>query len=436
MRRFVSHSLCFLLLAGGYVALAQSRQPAGMLVLRAARLLDVRAGAVVHDAVVIVEGNKIKAAGSNLPMPHGARVVDLGDVTLLPGLIDCHTHLLLAFDGDKSDEDSGIATITQMSTAKRALLGAANAREMLDAGFTTVRDLGNSGNGGDLALRDAINAGWVPGPRMLVSTRALAPVGGQAPRVVPEAQGLINQEYAVITGTNEARRAVRQAAYDGADWIKVIVDGSANTLSLEEMSAIVDEAHTAGLRVAAHATSDAALRIAATAGVDSIEHAYEVSDATLALMSAKKIFLVPTDGPVGSYLESANMTAEQRAQAEERMKPFVAGNQDRLRRAIKAGVRIAAGSDVYYRRSTKTRGQASLRMLEAYAADGMPPIDVVRAATLNAADLLRLPTGSIEAGLTADIIAVRGDPLKDVSSLKEATFVMKGGRIEKEILGH
>jgi len=429
MQKSARRCLCLLIILCGEFVFSQVEPPKGPLVLKAARLVDVRAGAIVVSAVVVIENGKVSASGSNLAIPKGARVVELGDLTLMPGLIDCHTHLLLAFDGGKSDEENSLLTTLQMSTAKRALMGAADAREMLEAGFTTVRDLGNSGYEGDLALRDAINAGWVQGPRMVVSSRALSAVGGQAPSVVAKAQELIAEEYAVVTGADEARRAVRQAAYDGADWIKVIVDGSVNTLSLDEVRAIVQEAHAVNLRVAAHATSDTAVRIAVAAGVDSVEHAYEVSDETLAMMSAKHIFLVPTDRPITSYLGSGSLTGKAREDAETRMKPFVTANGERLQRAAKAGVKIASGSDTYYRRGDETRGQSSMRMFEAYAATNMPPIEVLRTGTLNAAELLRLPIGSIEAGRDADIIAVQGDPLKDISSLNHVIFVMKAGQI-------
>ena len=213
--------------------------------------------------------------------------------------------------------------MVQLGPAKRALLGAKLAREMLEAGFTSVRDLGNSGINADIALRDAINNGDVSGPRMFVSTRALSPVGGQFQSLTPEAQQLINQEYVQITGVDEARKAVRQAIYDGADCIKIIANTGNRRLSFEEMKVIVEEAKRANLPVAAHATDgDGPSMRAAEAGVNSIEHAYTISDTVLNLMAKKNIFLVPTDAS------------------------GVVRYQERIKRALKAGVRIAIGSDI------------------------------------------------------------------------------------------
>ncbi|MEP7002829.1 MAG: amidohydrolase family protein, partial [bacterium] len=228
-------------------------------ILRAARLLDVKSGTVSNDAYIIVEGDHIKAVGSGAATASGARVIDLGNVTLLPGLIDTHTHLLQNYNGRLGgDDENMLNTVATMSPAARALLGAQMAREDLEAGITAVRDLGNSGWNGDVALRDAINKGYVVGPRMQVSTRALSAAGGQFGELQPAAQALVEQEYAVVSTPDEARRAVRQAFYDGADLIKVIVNTGSRVVSLEEMKAIVEEARRVGKRVAAHAIGDTA----------------------------------------------------------------------------------------------------------------------------------------------------------------------------------
>jgi imidazolonepropionase-like amidohydrolase len=357
---------------------------------------------------------------------------------VLPGLIDSHTHLLENYDSALGNDDNNmILTVTQMSAAKRALLGAAMGREDLEAGITTVRDLGNSGLNGDVALRDAINNGWVVGPRMIVSTRALSAAGGQFGGIQAETQKLIEQEYVVISGIEEARRAVRQAIYDGADCIKVIVDTGPRIVSLEEMKVIVEEAHRVNKKVAAHAVADQAIRIAAEAGVDSVEHGYGGSDQSFALMAQKKIFLVPTDGTLDDYLLLLGRhggSEEEQKQRRAQMQMGLKQLQNRLARAIKAGVRIAAGSDMYYSMPGKTRGRASLTMLGAYADSGMAPIDIIRAATVNAAELLGLQNriGAIEAPKLADIIAVEGDPLKDIGELLNVKFVMKGGKVIKQ----
>ncbi|MFZ0420783.1 MAG: amidohydrolase family protein [Candidatus Sulfotelmatobacter sp.] len=402
--------------------------------IRAERLIDGKSDTVVKDAVVLIVGEKITAVGSGLAIPPNARVIDLGSATLLPGLIDAHTHLLSEMDGSKALED-WLRIVATQSTAERALLGAKLGREDLEAGITTVRDVGNSGVNGDVALRRAIQRGWVPGPRMVTSTRALAAQGGQFGTLTPAAQALIEEEYVTVRGPESARQAVRQALYDGAGCIKVIVNGSPANVTLDEMKAIVDEAHTAGVKVAAHAIGDKATRIAAEAGVDSIEHAYVVSDDVLKIMAQKHIFLVPTDGTLKTFLDMSFGTREpsisERAEREREYAPFVKEEQERLRRAIKLGVPIAAGSDMYYSIARMTRGQASLLVYEAYADAGMTPMEIIHAATRNAAELLGMQDriGTLEEGKLADIICVPGDPLKDIRALEHVKFVMKGGAV-------
>lgn len=398
-------------------------------------MLDPRTGSVILNAVIVVDGGRITAAGANVAVPSGARVIDLGNMILLPGLIDSHTHLLQNYEGRLGGDDPNmLVTVATMSAARRALLGAAMGREDLEAGITTVRDLGNSGWNGDVALRDAINAGWVVGPRIVASTRALAAAGGQFGGLAPEAQSLVQQEYVVVSGVEEARRAVRQAFYDGADVIKVIVNTGPRVLSLDEMKVIVDEAKRVGRRVAAHAIGDLATRISAEAGVSSIEHAYTIPDDVLKMMAEKGIYLVATDYPAEFYVDAlgpGSRPADQRQAALEGARRFEASSRERVQRAVRMGVKLAFGSDEYYNTPGRTRGQASLLTLESYQADGLSPLDVIRTATVNAADLLGLGNrvGTLEAGKLADIIAVDGDPLKDVRELGKVKFVMKGGRV-------
>jgi imidazolonepropionase-like amidohydrolase len=407
--------------------------------LKAARLLDGKSDTIVSNAVILVTGDKISAVGPGLAIPKGVPVVDLGDATLLPGLIDSHTHLLSEMDGTNLtlQDVEMLRIVATQSTAHRALLAAKLGREALQSGITTVRDLGNSGVNGDVALRDAIENGWIPGPRVIPSTRALAPQGGQFGRLIPEAQSIIEQEYVTIRGPESARQAVRQALYDGAGCIKVIVNGTPADVTPDEMKAIVDEAHSAGVKVAAHAIGNAATRTAAQAGVDSIEHAYVVSDDVLKLMAEKGIFLVPTDGTLKTFEDMSFGTRvpseEERKQADRNFSRFVKEEQERLQRAIKFGVRIAAGSDMYLTMPHLNRGEASLLVYEAYTESGMTPVQIVRAATSNAAELLGLKDqiGTLEAGKLADIIAVPGDASKDAKSLQHALFVMKTGEIVK-----
>jgi imidazolonepropionase-like amidohydrolase len=404
--------------------------------VRCGRLIDVKAGRAVAGAVILIENGRITAAGADVRIPAGARVLDLGPATVLPGLIDVHTHLLTNLDPEKADDQLAGTMFTRMDPARRALLGAAMAREMLEAGFTAVRDLGNSGTNGDVALRDAIHEGWVTGPRMVVSTRALSPPGGQYGGLSAVGRGLVGLEYAEVTGEGEARRAVRQAIADGATVIKVIVD-AATSLSLDEMKAIVDEAHRNRLKVAAHAIGDEPTRIAAEAGVDSIEHAYTVPDDVLRMMAAKKIYLVPTDYPVDFMLQLAKGeagTPELAKALRESAEKNAARSRDRLVRARQLGVPVAAGSDEYFALPGRTRGQSARQIFRAYADSGMTPLDILRAATVDAAALLGWQDfdGSLEPGKLADLIAVPGDPLADISALDQVGFVMKGGVVARD----
>jgi imidazolonepropionase-like amidohydrolase len=394
-----------------------TRDPAGsgIAALRCGWLLDVESGKLVRDAVVLVERGRIAAVGADVRIPAGAAVIDLSGSTVLPGLIDAHTHLLSDYDRTRPDLADDLA-FAALPPARRALLGAAMAREMLAAGFTTVRDLGNSGHDGDVALRDAIAAGWVPGPRMLVSTRALAPPGGQFRDPVDSSvRELVEREYAQISGPDDARRAVRQAVAEGADLVKVIVDARGVTLSAAEMEAIVDEAHRAGRKVAAHATSLGAAVVAVRAGADSIEHGKVLSDDVLRAMAARRIFLVATDLP--SLLG--------------------AGTADRVPRALALGVPVALGSDLYFAVPGKSRGEAAAAMFRVYAGEGVRPLDVLRAATTGGAELLGLAgrVGSLAPGKQADLIAVPGDPLADLTVLEHVRFVMKGGVVALDLAG-
>ena len=390
--------------------------------VRAARLLDVKNGTLINNAVVLIEGERISAVGSGLPIPARARVIDLGDVTLLPGLIDCHTHLLA------SDTDDYGKMLLTKSQAYRALEGASNARRTLLAGFTSVRDVGSEGAGySDVALRDAINRGLVDGPRMKVATRAIAAVGQYHPFGVSSDLPEFPRGAQMISGVEEARRAVREQIGNGADLIKVYADWNYPTLTPEELRVIVEEAHKAGKTVAAHgqATSEG-IRNAVNAGVDSIEHGDVTDRATLELMKQKGVWLVPT---FGRQLQRLAEIKDDEARFK-RGSLRIQEKQKMLQTARELGVKIALGYDPAKAEIHGTNAREIIALTTA----GFTNLEAIRAATTNGAELLGWPdrVGSLEVGKFADIVAVPGNPLTDIKQLEHVSFVMKGGIVLKD----
>lgn len=411
--------LCCCLL-GGSTARAQEVAPAPeTIAVKAQRLLDVRAGTLVNDAVILVEGDRIKAVGQNLEIAPGATVIDLGAATLLPGLIDAHTHLMAAA------EDGYAEMLLTKSQAYRALEGAAHARRTLHAGFTTVRDAENEGSGyADVALRDAIARGLVEGPRMLVSTRGIAAVGNYQPFGVSSDLPDFPHGAHMVSGVEDCRRAVREQIGQGADLIKVYADWEHPTLTAEELRVVVEEAHKAGRRVAAHATTVEGIRNAVAAAVDSIEHLIFADRPTLELLAEKGVWLVPTLSPFVHQLAGETDEARRR-----RGEEFVRSIQEKVRTAKEVGVKIAAGSDASEGDLHGTNAQEIVALRDA----GLSNLEAIRAATVTAAELLGLQDeiGALEPGKHADVIAVAGDPLTDIHALERVVFVMKGGAVVK-----
>jgi imidazolonepropionase-like amidohydrolase len=408
-------------------------QPTQSIVVKAAKLLDVRKGSYLENAAVWIDGEIIKEAGRapevQMHAPKNARVIDLGSATILPGLIDCHTHIMARFDDTPDGYVLGLATKSQ---AFRALEGAYDARITLQAGYTTVRDVENEGSVyADVALRDAIKQGLAEGPRMQVATRGIAAVGQYNPfGVSPD---LVNFPTGaqMVSGVEEARRAVREQIGHGADLIKVYADWEHPTLTVDEIRVIVEEAHKQGRKVAAHATLPEGIKNAVTAGVDSIEHGHGADREALELMKAKGTFLVPTvgviDGEADKY-KNAPLTPEQRRRFDE----FLQGIQQEVHIAMNLGVKIASGFDAS---EAQSQGKNAEELL-ALTRRGMAPLEAIRAATVNAAELMGWAekVGALEPGHYADIIAVVGDPLVDVGVLRRVQFVMKGGVVVKNTI--
>lgn len=444
MRKSLAVTLLFALFAASQAA-AQS--PPVATLVKAARLLDPRTGQMLTPAAVLVENEKIRAVGlpSQLQAqaPAGARTIDLGNVTLLPGLIDSHTHLLLDVVVPPEAEISrrsngmffpGLLLAITMSPSARVLLGAHLAREDLESGFTTVRNLGHSGIDGDVALRDAITAGHIVGPRMLASGRKLIAPGAYIHSLnAALAEAIVQQEFLTIDRPEQAREAVRANVFYAVDLIKIAIE---DDLTPAEVSAVVDEAHRQHLKVAVHAAASQSIQMAIDAGADSIEHGNEVTDAQLKSMRDKGMFLdiTPTfwSGSFtrileGSIVMSPAMKSKQ-ATADERTRQRSVSFMQRI---LKSGVKFAAGSDMCWAYPSKTRGEASALMFSQLREAGMPTLDIVRAVTSNAAEMLGWQDriGAVEPGKFADLIAVSGDPLADIRALEQVRFVMKGGQV-------
>jgi imidazolonepropionase-like amidohydrolase len=428
------------------------QSPALLTLVKAGRLLDPRTGNVLSPAAVLMESGKIKEVGAPSQVqahaPVGVQTIDLGNATLLPGLIDSHTHLLLDVIPPTEAEikrlyngeflPGQLLAIAAMSPGERVLMGAKLAREDLESGFTTVRNLGHSGIDGDVALRDAINAGSVPGPRILAAGRKLTTRGGYFQSLHPAlAQPIVQQEFLQVENPDGARAAVREDIFYRVDVIKVTVE---DDLTPAEVTSIVEEAHRQHLRVAVHAATTTSIQMAIDAGADSIEHGNGVTDEQLKVMREKGIFfdLTPTwyDGFWSKIHETSVLSPVYRT--------ALAARDDRNReraavlvqRVLKSGVKFTAGSDMCWFYPGKTRGQATATMFPALHKAGMPPLDILRAVTTTAAELLGWQdrVGAVEPGKFADLVAVAGDPVADISELERVRFVMKDGQVVRNDL--
>jgi len=389
--------------------------PERVYAIKAGKLVDPEKGTTEKNQTILVRGKKIEAIGGDLPIPADAKIIDLSKSTVLPGLFDAHTHLCMTLKKDRDGKSYYITTLLD-STPARAIEGVANAREMLAAGFTTIRDVGNAGNYADTALREAIERGLVPGPTMLNAGRIIAPYGGQF-RLQPEKQNLATPEYAFADTRDEMLKAIRENIHYGATLIKIVVDDQKYIYSVDDIHFMVEQAHLAGLKLAAHCWTRAGAHNAAEAGVDSIEHGFQMTDDDLLLAKKNNVTLVGTE------------FTEKLAGAEQH-KIWV----DRLRRAQKVGVNMAFGTDVIEAVGGETRGTLSISFIDSWVDAGVPAGDILRAMTVNGARLLGVDKerGFLKAGLAADIIATAENPEENIQTLKKVFFVMKDGTIIKQ----
>ena len=407
----------------------QAPAPKKVAVLKAARLIDGQGGAPLANAVVVIEDDRIARVGAGLPVPAGAEVFDLGSATLLPGLIDCHTHIT-GQPGENYYDD-----MFRRSPIDGAVVAHVYARRTLEAGFTTIRDVG-AGELIDVAMRNAINRGEMAGPRMQVATLAVSATGGHGDLSGFSPYLSIRGLKGIADGVDEIRKLVRTEVKYGADVIKVAATAGvlseedsvgAPQFSQEELTALVEEAHMWEKRVAAHAHGTEGIKRAIKAGVTSVEHASFIDDEGLRLAKEKGTWLV-MDIYNDDYIlaEFAKKGYPQKILEKERLVGRM--QRENFRKAVQAGAKMAFGTDagVY---PHGWNGKQFAKMVEW----GMTPTQALKAATVDAAELLgwRDRIGSIEAGKFADVIAVRGDPLKDVTELERVSFVMKGGVVYK-----
>jgi imidazolonepropionase-like amidohydrolase len=419
------------------IAAHASDQP---IVLKAARMFDGKSNALVQNGVVIVQGDIIVDAGSNLAVPGGARVIDVGDATLSPGFMDAHTHLTADFSGNYNERR---LQQLDLNVSEHAISATVFARATVEAGFTTVRDLGSrfvaSREFVDVALRNAINKGVIIGPRMLVATKGIGATGGHFDPTSGFRDFLFGREPdytdGIANGPDEIRRAVRFEVKNGADVIKAAVSGGVLSLADEvdtpqltpaEMAALVDESHRLRKKVAVHCHGDRAAREAIEAGVDSIEHGSFMKPETVTMMKKKGTFLTPT--LMASEWIMGNLDNYPPA-LQAKAKAATAARSEMFRNAVKIGVKISFGTDA----AVYPHG-LNAKEFKLMVDLGMTPIDALKSATANDAELLGIAqkVGTLEKGKLADVIVMPGDPTSDITATERISFVMKEGKIIRQ----
>ena len=395
--------------------------------IQAGHLVDPATGSVASQRSILIHAGKIVAIGENLKVPAGVRVIDLSDAWILPGLGDAHQHITMDFQPVPTKGSTWEALRVNQSTAERTLRGLRNAAALLSAGFTMIRDVGNAAEYADTEVRRAIERGWFPGPTMLNAGKIITPFGGQNPGAAPERGAWWHDEYMDVDGPGQMRTAVRRNIYYGATVIKLAADSNVYHFSEEEIRAAVDEAHRAGLTVAVHVYGGEAARNAILAGVDSVEHGYELTDELLDLMKKKGTYLVATEMTAkNATLLFGNIGMD--------AKTFHERSLERLQRAYRHGVNMAFGTDASLDLDDSTRTDQIFQQAEIWEAAGLPTRFILKCMTANVAILMHLDKsrGTIRPGLAADIIATPANPLENINALRKINFVMKDGNVIRE----
>ncbi len=413
-----------LIFAGVFVLLAVGLVAAQLTAIRAGKVVDPETGKMSTDQIILIEGQDIKAIGADVKIPAGAIVIDLSKFTVMPGMFDAHAHLCMNMQ-HKRDAGRYYYTTLNDSNAMRAIQGVANARSMLEHGFTTVRDIGNEGNYAGTDLRRAIEQGLVPGPTIINAGRIIAPYGGQF-HMQPDKPDLGKPEYFYADTRDEIKKAIRENIHFGATVIKLVIDDQQYIYSVEDIKFAVEEAHLAGVKLAAHAWTAAGALNAAKAGVDSIEHAVRITDEALAIAKKNNVAIVPipfteTDAMLGGNPGGNKKTNEEW---------FI----DPVRRAHKAGVTLVWGPDVISNTKEYPRGRQSIDTVDEWMQTGIPSLVILQALTTNAAKLLGVEKtrGWLKEGMRADIVAFKDNPIEKIDTVKNVVFVMKNGKVFKQ----
>jgi imidazolonepropionase-like amidohydrolase len=394
---------------------------AQVLAIRAGRLVDPEAGQLLTNQIILVENGRFTQIGPNVQIPAGAQVVDLSNMTVLPGLVDAHNHLALTY---KEDPENNIYYLTYVmdSTPLRAIQAASNGMQMLNAGFTIVRDMGNNGNYADTALRQAIEMGWIPGPTIINSGIIIGGMGGQfypTPEMALE-HDIVFPEYLDADTNDEIVKAVRQNALFGARVIKICVDCKPWGYTADEIRLFISEAAKAGMKVEGHVQTVDGARRAIEAGIWSIAHDSGMNEEMHRLMAEKHIFRAGTETP----LTLTGHTTQQRYQR----------TVERLRNAWELKVPLTFSTDADYYVPGKTRGEVAIEFIETWKAAGIPAPDILRAMTVTGYQVSQTENtrGPIRTGLIADLIAVPGNPLENIDALRDVQFVLKDGMVFKQ----